>query len=121
MKEENELILSEMSKMKDTVQAAQEKCASVQSLIKQFKKNNLDALNPATLLKEVEDLMIEQENMRKMVDVTQTQTLKIQQNLENVDDKVEKVREQQRRVFQVTMSQLPILLSRIDEMVCQVT
>ena len=53
MKEENEVVLEEMSKMRDTVQSAQDKCAAVQSLIKQFKKNSLNSLNPNALLKEV--------------------------------------------------------------------
>ncbi len=103
MKEESELVLTELSHMKDALASAQERfcylpyhciflslyvrCSAVQQLIQQTRKNSLDVENPQTLLLEIEHLMSEQDTMRKIVETTHQQTVNLQSNLGNVDER----------------------------------
>lgn len=87
-------------------------------LIQQIRRNNMNTANPQALLDEIDNLIRQQDTMRQMVDTTQQQTLKFQENLGGFDERLDALKDQNQRMVDVTTAQLHSLLKRVIDSVC---
>ena len=110
--------MSRAEEMATNIHSHLHRMASVNQLILQIRRNNMSTDNPQALLDEIDNLMRQQDTMRHMVDTTQAQTLKFQENLGGFDERLDVLKEQQIRMRDVTIAQLHSHLKRTIESVC---